>query len=81
MYTSKDFDERQKIMSSHYKFDCVCTACIEKWPTLPEMSAERNLDPEDMRMNRCDFQTFSNHFYIGGGETGETAEKPGMLVH
>ena len=52
MYTTKDFGERQKILLNHYKFECICQPCTEKWPTLMAMTAELNLDPEDIRMNR-----------------------------
>ena len=52
MYTTKDFDERQKILSSHYKFECVCQPCTERWPSLASMKAEISLDPDDHRMNR-----------------------------
>ncbi len=52
MYTSKNFDERQQILLNHYKFECLCTPCIEKWSSLTAMSAEVNLDQGDVRMNR-----------------------------
>jgi hypothetical protein len=52
MYTMKDTEERQKILLSHYKFECVCTACTERWPSLAAMGAEISLDPDDRRMTR-----------------------------
>jgi hypothetical protein len=72
MYTTKSFDERQKILLNHYKFECVCKPCTEKWPSLAAMSAELNLDPDDLRMNR--FQK------IRCIKCGETIRQVGELL-
>ncbi len=37
MFTAKTRLERQKVLSEHYKFDCICVACQEDWPTMKLM--------------------------------------------
>jgi hypothetical protein len=42
MFTAKTRMERQKVLKSHFKFDCVCPACEEDWPTMKAMKNEEN---------------------------------------
>ena len=37
MFTAKTRAERQRVLRSHYKFDCCCIACEEDWPTMKAM--------------------------------------------
>ena len=52
MFTVKNFKERQDILKDHYKFECICKACLENWPLLDAMKADRINDPTDSRMDR-----------------------------
>ena len=52
MFTVKDFKARQEILNDHYKFECICKACLENWPLLDSMKADKINDPSDSTMDR-----------------------------
>ena len=52
MFTIKNFKERQEILNDHYKFECICKACLENWPLLDSMKSDKINDPTDSTMDR-----------------------------
>lgn len=52
MYTIKEIRERQKILSEHYKFECICVPCANNWPLLSTLKEEAKSDPNDERFSR-----------------------------
>ena len=50
MYSMKGYTERREVLKNHYKFDCNCQACDERWKTRVEMKAEMLTDLDDAKM-------------------------------
>ena len=60
MYTTKLLADRRKVLKDHYKFDCICKACTQKWPTLAEMKATILNDPGKRLINEPYILKFAN---------------------
>merc|ERR1711915_218733 len=37
MYYNTAFEQRQRNLKLHYKFDCKCLPCVENWPTIKDL--------------------------------------------
>jgi hypothetical protein len=52
MYTVENITKRQNVLKDHYKFECICVACTENWPSLVKMKSAAKDDPDDKKFSR-----------------------------